>query len=146
MGNRQVKLLCHMRVRSVKGTVIGKEEWDLTEEVDYVKEVCYDRLRKSFDNAVRDCRSVMDMPKEVRDVIWYVDDTFDEYDTQIVIIEILVYDRINTVAQVVTKHLKFNKLDSRSARDMLRQELRIVEECCENLMRVHSRQRMLTWK
>lgn len=146
MGNRQVTLFCHMRVRSVKGTLIGKEEWELTDEVYHMKQVCYKRLRESFDDAVKGCRCVIDIPNEVKDMIWKVDNTFDEYVTQIIIIEILVYDSINTVAEVVTKHLKFNNLDARSARDMLRQERRNVEECCENLMRVYRTTRMMTWK
>lgn len=135
-----------MGVRSVKGTPISKREWELTGEVYHMKQVCYKLLRESFDNAVRGCRCVIDIPNEVKDVIWKVDDTFDEYDTQIVIIEILVYDSINTAAQVVTKHLTFNNLDARAARNVLRQELRNVEECCENFMRVNHSTRMPTWQ
>lgn len=129
MGNSKSKrLLCHMQVRTVRGRQIGHSKLELYEVSSEMKKICYKSLRDSFDNIVKRYDLQIVMPDDIQLSIKNLDEKFDKYDTQVVIIDVLIHEYQKKVESSFHKIMQFNNTSVLAVRQFMDDEIQRIEK------------------
>lgn len=136
MGNSKCKyLLCHMQIRTVGGRVIGLSTFEKNETITEMKKICYKSLRAAFDNIAKLYDLPLAMPEHILSSIENMDEEFDVYDTQVVIVEVLIHENSKAVQNRVHKKLQFKNTDVNIVRKIMKKEIERIEKECQDIMK-----------
>lgn len=136
MGNSKSKrLLCHMQVRTVRGRQIGHSKLELNETRTEMQKICYKSIRVAFDDIVKRYDLPIVMPDDILSSIQNMDENFDVYDTQVIIIEVLIHEHQKKVHSGFKKILQFKDTSVNAVRQIMDNEIKRIEKQCQETVK-----------